>query len=149
MGKKETSTQIVTTLGSSDYVRATKDGISSRISKSNLATAIATELSGDQSIRSSSSNTAMTAGDGVILMDTSGGDRSVTLGNPADFYDSANGVTKKVDIVQKIDGGNTLTLNKYASENLYINGASAASIAITGGSSATLVTDGTDWSVVG
>ncbi len=146
---KEDNGQIVTSVAATDHIRVIKDGISSRITKANLASSLSTNLSGDLKIRSVSAAADFIAGDAVILADTSGGGFSVTLGNPSSFYDSTNGVSKVIHLVQSVSGGNTLTLNRFSAENIYVNGAAATSVAITGGSSATLVTDGTDYFVIG
>lgn len=141
---KEDNKQIVTTLNATtDHVRCIKEGISSRVTPTNLATILASLITGE--VKVASVTAAATAAAGVTLVDSSSGDISIALPTPASVYNSTNGTSKIIYIAQKISGGNTVTINRSGSENIYINGAADTSIALTGGSSATLISDGTNW----
>jgi hypothetical protein len=150
---KEDSTQIVTTMNSvSDWVRIIKDGISSRISPTNLASVIAASLAtliNKDKVREISSGQSFLSTDNTLLVDCTAGGVSVQLPNPSSVWDATNSKSNVMRIVQKIANGNTLTITQYNSEAIYVNGASDTVITLTGGSSATIETNGTDFIVVG
>jgi hypothetical protein len=118
----------------------------------NFATVISTALSsivGSEKVREVSTGQSFLSTDNTLLVDSSGGNVTINLPNPSSVWDATNSKSNIMRIVQKVSGGNTVTINRYDSENIYVNGASNTSVSLTGGSSATIVTNGTDFIVVG
>ena len=150
---KEANSTIATTMNSvTDYIRIIKDGMSQRMSPTNFATVISSALSsivGTEKVREVSSGQSFLSTDNTLLVDSSGGNVQINLPNPSSVWNATDSKSNSIRIVQKVSGGNTVTIAQYDSEDIYVNGAAATSVALTGGSAATLVTDGTDFIVVG
>lgn len=150
---KENSFPIVSSFNnSSDYVRMVVGNLSVLCTPASLATGIQSELLGlvnTAVVRETSSSGNLLSTDNTLLVDTSGGGVSINLPNPSVVWDTTNSKSNTFRIVQKIDGGNTLTVNPYNAEDIYESGSAQSSVALTGGSSITVETNGTDWIVVG
>lgn len=99
-------------------------------------------------IRTVITSTGVLITDNTVLVDCTAGNVVLTLPAPSTAYDSTNTVTNSFVISQKIDAGNTVTINPNLSESIY-DGSAQTSITLTTGSTVTLETDGTDWIVVG
>lgn len=146
---KETGFTIATSLASTDYFRIVKDGLSRRASPETAASVLQQYLAGDLKIRSTDASGSLVASDDVVLVDCTSGDISQTLPSPSALYDSSTGYSGVLHVVQSVSNSNNLTISPFASEDIYVNGAAASSVVLSGGSSATLVTDGADWFVIG
>ena len=150
---KETNSRIVTTLNTvSDYVRVIKDDISSRISVTNLVAVMNDSLIAlinKEKIREVSTSTSILSDDNTLLVDSSGGNRSYTLPDPATVWDATNSQSNVIRVVQKISGGNSVTVNPFGGEAIYVGGIADSTVVLTGGSAATFVSNGMDYIVVG
>jgi len=132
MAEQEDEFPIETTMGVTDNIRAIIQGISSRISLSNLAkvlTPLITTTDNQNTVRSESTNTSLQSNDEVLLMDCTGGDRAVLLMDASDVFDTATNVgqafyIKRIDKTAANDcqvnttGGQTIDLDP----NFVLNG---------------------------
>ena len=133
-----------------DYVRTIVGGISARMNLTNLAALISGLISSSvlkNKIRTVVANTAILIEDNTILADCTTGNISLTLPSPTSAFDATNNLTNSFTISQKIDAGNTATILPNVAESIF-DGSAQTSIILSGGSSVTIETDGTNWTVV-
>lgn len=143
---QETSLPIKSSFNTaSDYVRMVIGGISSRVTPTVFATYVSSLIASSVQklkVRHITSAGAILATDNVV---TCTGTFAVTMPNPATVYDATDTISNSISIATK--GSGTITINPYDAEVFY-DGSSNASLSINS-STVTLVTDGTDWVVIG
>lgn len=143
---KETNLPIKSSFSNTtDYVRMTVGGISSVVTPTVLASAISSLISSSVNklkIRHVTGAGAVLATDNVVTLT---GTFAITMPNPSTVYDAAN--TQSNEIVLAMKGSGTVTVNPYDAES-FLDGTTQSSLSLNG-SYVRLVTDGTDWIVVG
>jgi hypothetical protein len=137
-------------MADSDLVRVLIGGVPAKMSLTNLAAELDPILAATTNtsvIRSVTGNAALTSADNTLLVDSTSGNLAVTMPQPSTVFNSSTSVSSKFTVAQKVAGGNTVTINPFASESFY-EGSAQSSIVLSSGASATFETDGTDWVVV-
>jgi hypothetical protein len=133
-----------------DYHIITVGGVTARINNTNLAAELSPLISDSvlkSTIRTVAVSTGILVTDNVILADSSSGNISLTLPAPANAFDTTTNRSNSFTISQKIHGGNTVTITPNGSESIF-DGAAQTSIILSSGASVTIVTDGTNWTIV-
>lgn len=145
---QENTLPIKSTMASTDFFRTVIGGISSRMYPSDAATVLSAYLSSllnTVKVRHVTSSGSVTSTDNVVTTD---GTLSLTMPNPALVWDATNSKSNRITLAQK--GSGTVTVNQYNSDQFYDgDGSPSSSYSLSGGSYVSLVTDGTDWIVVG
>ena len=150
-GTKESDLDVVAQMADSDYVRVLIGDVPARITLTNIATELESLLASSSTstvIRSVSSGTTLTTDDNVLLVDSTSGAITITLPSPSDAFDSSTSLSNHFTISQKISNSNLVTIQPNGSENIYSSGSAQTSIVLSNGSSISVVSDGTDWTVI-
>jgi hypothetical protein len=135
------------TAATSDYIVGVKDGQLVRWLVSTVATAISSALESVTSrvkVRSVSVSTTFLSTDNVLLVDSSGGDITISMLEASVYWNSSDSVSRVMTIKQT-SASNTVTVDGYLSQT--IDG--SASYALTGKGIVTLVSDGSNLHIVG
>lgn len=149
-GTKEANLPTPAVLAVTDFVRVVIGAISAKISLTNFASQISPLIAASVSknkIRSVTANSAILITDNSIFADSSSGNISLTLPSPASAFDTINSLSNSFTIAQQVHGGNSVTILPNSSEFIY-DGAAQTSIVLSSGSSVTVETDGTNWTIV-
>lgn len=149
-GTKESDLSLVAQMADSDVVRVLVGDVPARMSLTNFAAEVASINSASTKeviVRTVSGNTALSDADNVLLVDCTSGNLAVSMPNPVTSFDATTNLSASFTVSQKIHNSNTLTINPFGSESFY-DGAAQSSIILSSGASVSLVTDGTDWTIV-
>lgn len=152
-GTKESNLSKSTTLSSSDEIRIVSGGMSRGITASNFATAIQSFFGTDgatKKIRSVSVSQSLLTTDEVLAMDCSAADKTVTL---PDCTGSSvwNSTTSqgKLYTIKKDDTSATYDLTVATTSSQTIDGSSSYLLAGANSPWITVMSNGTEWKVVG
>lgn len=138
---------VTSSLASTDCAVFVKGGQIVRALISTLAAAVSSSLETITSrvkVRSVNASATFLATDNVLLVDSSGGDITISMLEASVYYDSANGISRRMTIKQT-SASNTVTVDGYLSQT--IDG--AASYALTGKGIVELVSDGSNLHIIG
>lgn len=144
---KESNLTRKTTAAATDFVRMVVDGQSVDVSLANFAAAISSSLSSlidGVTIKARTSTGAISTAYNVELCS---GTITRTLPNPSLMYDSSTEKATPITIVNTGSSG-TVTVSPYDSESIYDGGAQS-SLSLSAGTQATLISDGTNYYVIG
>lgn len=144
----ENALGLKTTMAATDKVRVVVGGLSKNMYPQAFATMLETYLSNgvkSKKIRTVSSTGNVLSTDNVVLTE---GTITLTMPNPVLVYDSTAGTSTEITIAQKTSG--TVTISPYNADQFRdgSGGSPYSSWSLTGGSSVTFMTDGTDYIVV-
>lgn len=143
----ETNLLRKSTFASSDPIRMVVGGESVNVLPQNFATALETYLSSGvkaKKVRTASATGAINATDNVVLTE---GTITLTMPDPSLLYDTSNTTSVEITVAQKTSG--TVTISPFGSAQFRdgSGGSPYSSWSLTGGSSVSFVTDGTDYVV--
>jgi hypothetical protein len=163
MGREEKELVAVSTMETTDIVRVLTNDSSRRITLANLLTAgqdvltalgflttgnISSSLSNVSLITRASTNYNLTIAEDTVLCDVSGASFGINLPAAADAWDSDNDKGQKFTIkLELIDSTNQVTLTPSGSET--IDGASDYDLIGPNKVFATIISDGSNWHVIG
>lgn len=143
----ETNLPRKSSFASSDPIRMVVGGESVGVLPQNFATGLETYLSSgvkSKKVRTVDATGAINATDNLLLTE---GTITLTMPDPALLYDSSNTTSVEITIAQKTSG--TVTVSPFGSAQFRdgSGGSPYSSWSLTGGSSVSFVTDGTDYIV--
>ena len=130
-----------------DYIRTTIGGISARMNPTNMAAVLSPLIAATNTVkvRDIVGSTGILITDNTLFCDCTAGNIALTLPAPSTAYDSTNTTSITFTIAQKVDAGNTVTINPNASESIYNGGSAQSSVVLSSGAAVSFETDGTSW----
>lgn len=156
MSEKENNLTKVTTFGATDLIRLVVGGASRSITQSNFVTAITQPLIDAGFLTSTSesltrkietitgANHSVVATDDVVLIDTAGADRVVSLPAVGTFYNATTEKGQRVTI-KKIDASNTDTVTITPIVPTLIDGDATVTLETDSRPFVTVISDGSNW----
>lgn len=144
---KESNLTRKTSAATTDLVRMVVGGQSVDVTLANFASSISSSLSSLVSGLTIKARTSTGNVSTAYNVELCSGTITRTLPNPSTAYNATTEKSTPITIVNTGSSG-TVTVNPYDSESIYDGGAQS-SISLSAGSQATVVSDGTNWYVIG